>query len=143
MARESALWIALKKAVPHFRRALHMHRVENIASPGAPDVEGYLEDQGHFEFELKSEERPAKITTPIRFKMRDKQVEYAKRRWAVGGAVFWLLQVGSGSDRRVYMIEGHHGEAIDKGLTEIQLRDLDMLQALKFDPIEAIRIAFR
>jgi len=143
MARETQLWDSLSKARFVLRDDLHMHRVENIVSPGAPDVEGHYKFTSAFQFELKSEARPVRPETPIHFKMRPKQVEYARRRWLVGGAIFWLLQVGEGSSRRVYMIEGIHGAKINAGLTEVQLHALDILRQPKFDPAECVKMAFR
>lgn len=144
MSREVRLWEALSKARYILRDRLHMNRVENTATPGAPDVEGFLEGMGAFQFELKSEERPAK-GGPVRFDMhrREKQIEYLRKRWAVGGACFWLLQVGSGSRRQVYMLEGPLGPRLKAGLTEEELMELDVLKNARFDPVEAIKRARR
>lgn len=165
MARESELWSWLAKARLHFKMNLHMHRIENPVSPGMPDVEGYLRQWhatpgaklkfepgsvvqvgqystgGQFWFELKTAARPAKASTPIRFKMRPKQVEWAKRRWALGGACYWLLQVGHGGNRRIYMLDGGAGEQIAKGMTEDLLAARDVLRfwfEAKPDPVKAI-----
>lgn len=143
MSREVQLWDALSKAKYVLRESLHMDRIENLVTPGMPDVEGYLHKMGQFWFELKSEERPTNSETPVRFKMRPRQIEWLRHRWEIGGACFWLLQVGSGTRRRVYMLEGRHGAKIDFGLTEAQIAELDILQSPKFDPAEAIKLAFR
>lgn len=144
MARESQLWKSLSQARLILRERLHMHRVENLATPGSPDVEGFLEGMGHFEFELKSAARPVR-DGPVRFDMedREKQIEYMRRRWAIGGACFWLLQVGSGASRQVYMLEGDAGPAIKAGLTEDQLRERDILKNPRFDAAEIVSMAFR
>lgn len=138
MTRESSLWSWLKKArVTLGPNALHMERIENSIGAGTPDVEGYvsfpetfvltatiqLPNEGQFWLELKSEERPARTTTPIRFKLRDreKQIEWMKHRWWIGGNAFWLLQVGSGSERMLYLAPGSSGKKLKQGLTESEL----------------------
>lgn len=147
MARESGLWSWLAKARLHFKLSLHMHRIENPVSPGMPDVEGFLSieafahsppssarlSHGQFWLELKSASRPVRAKTPVRFKMRPKQVEWARRRWKLGGACYWLLQVGDGGARRIYMLPGHAGADIDRGLTEVELSKADVLRFC-FDP---------
>jgi penicillin-binding protein-related factor A (putative recombinase) len=145
MARENQLWNTLKQARLVLRDRLHMNRVENSASPGSPDVEGFLEGMGAFQFELKSTERPTREESPVRFDMkrREKQIEYMARRWAIGGACFWLLQVGSGAGRQIYMLEGDKGTQIRDGMNEDQLRELDLLKNPKFDAAEAVQMAFR
>jgi hypothetical protein len=153
MARESELWSWLSKARLHFKTRLHIHRIENPVSPGMPDVEGFLqgasvrrgggisvapgamirfEPEGQFWFELKTTARPAKAATPIRFKMRPKQIEWARRRWALGGKCYWLLQVGHGGTRAVYMLAGDAGSAIDKGMTEAALGKRCLMAASLF-----------
>lgn len=140
MARESQLWTWLAKGRLHFKLRLHMHRVENPVSPGMPDVEGHLGIEafahhrnraaiahGQFWIELKSAKRPIRKTTPIRFKMRPKQVEWARRRWNIGGSVYWLLQVGDGGSRCVYMLRGSFGAALAAGMTEDAIRANDVL----------------
>jgi hypothetical protein len=121
MAREKELWAWLSKARLELKHALHMHRVENSASPGMPDVEGCMAHGRQFWFELKSAERPVRAKTPVRFKMRPKQVEWARRRWQLEGRVYWLLQIGSGKARRIYMLAGPEGAALTRGLTEAEI----------------------
>lgn len=125
MALESSLWAWLKKARVQCGDALHMERIEDLFG-GIPDVEGYLHlnrCQGQFWLELKSKERPWRETTPIRFplKKREKQIEFMGRRWAVGGNAFWLLQVGSGGHRRLYLAPGDMGPILANGLPEFEL----------------------
>lgn len=125
MSRESSLWDWLSKARVMLGEALDINRVENLVQEGMPDVEGHLrispQLQGQFWLELKSEERPARSSTPIRFKVRDKQIEWINRRWAIGGNVFWLLQVGSGSERRLFLAPGPLGPQLQAGLCEAAL----------------------
>lgn len=127
MARENQLWAWLAKARLHFKMKLHMHRIENPVSPGMPDVEGHLCGVGQFWIELKSAARPTRKKTAIRFKMRPKQIEWARRRWAIGGACYWLLQVGDGGNRCVYMLQGSYGGALAAGMTEDAIRAKDVL----------------
>lgn len=126
MALERSLWAWLKKARPVFGDALHMERVENAIGAGFPDVEGYVkteEHSGQFAFELKSSERPARNTTPVRFKFRNReqQIEWMAHRWRLGGNAFFLLQVGSGPDRILYLVPGDHGALLARGVIEAEL----------------------
>lgn len=126
MARESGLWGWLSCARRSYGDALHIHRVENFLEAGTPDVEGYLElpdCRGQFWIELKSEERPARSSTPIRFKLkkREAQIEFMRKRWEMGANAFFLLQVGSGYDRSLFLAPGDLGPALRDGLTESDL----------------------
>jgi hypothetical protein len=126
MAKESGTWLWLKKARLIFRASLHMHRIENSVMAGMPDVEGFLEDGGQFWLELKAEERPKRPTTPVRFAMKKRvaQVEWLKKRWAIGGKAFLLLQVGTGAERKIYLVPGKFSEEVRDGLTEDQLLEI-------------------
>lgn len=146
MARESALWGWLSNARHHFGAALQMTRIENMIGSGTPDVEGFLQDKpkaersisttpwpaptyspsGQFWLELKSSERPARPATPVRFKLRDRehQIYFMRRRWQLGGNAFWLLQVGSGSRRRLFLAPGDAGAKLHAGMTEAELAAL-------------------
>lgn len=126
MARESSLWAWLSKARHDFGSTLHIQRIENFVGAGTPDVEGFLqtpEMSGQFWLELKSIARPARATTPLRFPLKDRkeQVEFMRKRWEIGGNCFWLLQVGSGYDRVIYLAPGPLGEALRNGMIEAQL----------------------
>lgn len=126
MARESSLWKWLAKARLELEDALHFQRIENAIAAGFPDVEGYLttnDASGAFVIELKSQDRPARSSTPVRFKLkgRDKQIEFMETRWRLGGNAFWLLQVGSGPERRLYLAPGDLGPRLKTGLTESEL----------------------
>jgi hypothetical protein len=136
MARESSLWNWLAKARFEFGDALQIQRIENSICAGTPDVEGFLSlpdhtrrtltklpTEGAFWLELKSEERPARPTTPIRFKLkgREAQIEFMRHRWELGGNAFWFLQVGSYAERRLFLIPGNDGKEIARGVTESEL----------------------
>lgn len=127
MARESGLWNWLKKARVAMAEDLHMNRVENSTMSGMPDVEGYLRGDGQFWIELKSAARPARASTPVRFKVRGGQVEWLPRRWALGASAWLLLQVGEGASRSLYLVPGSHAGAVQGGLPEDRLRALDVL----------------
>lgn len=148
MARESQFWQTLSKARFTLREALHMHRVENPAAPGTPDVEGFCAMKGakkwQFWFELKAESRPARTDTLIHFRMRPKQVEWAKRRWDLGGCVWWLLQVGEHSQRIIYMVKGNLGHYLENGIVEDELAKIaDNIWHGRFDPEECILESLR
>lgn len=123
-AKESSLWDWLSKARRELGPALHMTRIENYVEPGMPDVEGTfrLEDKPHqFWLELKSEDRPKRDGTPVRFDVRPDQVTWNAMRWGLGANNFWLLQVGSGRDRALYLAPGDLGSRLLAGLTETEL----------------------
>lgn len=146
MARESQLWKNLSKARVEIGPTLHMHRIENMLGSGIPDVEFYLGPNtltpflnkpvtGQGWFELKSSVRPARLTTPIRFKLkgREAQIEWMRARWAVGGNAFWLLQVGEGHERRLFLIRGDMGDRLAGGVCESELALLSMDCGAMFD----------
>lgn len=126
MTRESSLWNWLKKGAKLLRDELHICRVENSTMKGMPDVEGKYKHGEQFWTELKSAERPARSTTPIRFKVREReaQIEWLTKRYELGGHTYLLLQVGSGPERAIYLISGRFSAAVYRGLTEDHLQDL-------------------
>jgi len=117
VARESSLWGRLRDtAIPELKRrgfGADVQRVENAASSGHPDVEGFLTDPfesrgEQFWIELKSNERPVRPTTPIRPKTRESQSIWHKRRAEAGCRCHWvLLQVGSGRKAALYLVPGN------------------------------------
>ena len=132
MTLESNLWGWLRGARRELGATLHINRVENGVMAGMPDVEGFLHIPGgkgevatigQFWLELKSSERPARPTTPVRFSLRDReaQIEWMRTRWNIGANAFWLLQVGSGTERRLYLARGDLGERLKAGMTETEL----------------------
>lgn len=125
MARESSLskWLAKARLDTP---GLQMTRVENSLGAGFPDVDGYLSGFGAFQIELKSTTRPARPTTPVRFALRgrDAQIAYLARRWALGGNAYFLLQVGEGADRVLYLAPGSIGAKLREGITESELAQL-------------------
>lgn len=145
MPKETGLWGWLAKAKRNLKNELHIHRVENSVMAGMPDVEGYLEDGGQFWLELKSKDRPARETTPIRFPMekRQAQVRWLQKRWRLGGSAFLLCQVGRGAERQIYLIPGEYAERVRSGLTEAQLAEVACYVGggYKLDPAIVIRKA--
>lgn len=105
MATEATLWDWAKQCRRVFGNTIHIERLENLVGAGHPDVEGCYEGV-QFWLELKVAKRPARPTTKLRFgsPLRDSQVEWGKKRIAVGGRVWYLIQVGSASERQVYLI---------------------------------------
>lgn len=142
MSRENQLWAWLKKARLELPDDLDLNRVENGVMKGMPDVEGHLRGQGQFWLELKSAERPARTSTPVRFKFQPGQPEWLVRRWALGGRAFVLCQVGSGGDRRLYLIRGHFAFEAATGLTEQQLAQTGPVLAPRVKPEEVVRRIF-
>lgn len=124
MARESSLWAWLSKVRLQCAGSVDIHRVENACEEGMPDVEGYLKQDGavgQFWLELKSEERPARASTPIRFKVREKQIPWINRRWSLGANVFWLVQIGSHAERTILLLPGPLGMEMQRGMLEAEL----------------------
>jgi hypothetical protein len=89
-----------------------LQRLENAAGQGHPDVEGCicspLDTIGaQVWIELKSEERPARATTPIHPKTRESQSIWHRKRVEAGCRCNWvLLQVGEGRRGKLYLIPG-------------------------------------
>lgn len=140
MARESALWRWLKRAEAELADDLHMHRVENAVSLGMPDVEGHMRSGRQFWIELKSSPRPARHATPVRVKFQPRQVPWLRRRWDLGGLAWVLLQVGSGAERRVYLVPGGDAWLLERGLVERSIEELSAVP-VKAGPAEVIRRA--
>ena len=143
MTSETGLWRWLKGANKELRADLHMQRVENSVGSGAPDVEGKLRLGDQFWIELKSAKRP-KADGPVRFKVRDAQVEWLKRRALVGGRGWLLLQVGSGHAARRYLIHGSLARQIKAGCAEAWLEDrcaLGMHPGYRPSPADVVRKA--
>jgi hypothetical protein len=176
MARESSLWKWLAKARDELRDRVDLRRVEDAIGAGFPDVDGYLRGvpdvavQFHskaereeyeresrwvfgFKLELKSEVRPARAATPIRFKVekRAAQIEFMRKRYVMGEAAYFLLQVGEGADRMLYLAPGDCGARLKQGLTESELAVLcatenGMVFNKSFKPaavIERIRTCYK
>lgn len=107
MATEKTQWQWLSNARRELGAALHMERIENMVGAGHPDVElCYAGVQAWIE--QKVAKRPARKTTVLRFgsPLRDSQKEWAEKRIAAGGRVWYLIQVGSGHERQMYLIRG-------------------------------------
>lgn len=139
MALESSLWQWLSKARVELGDRLQMERVENLLGAGYPDVDGFLRlpthhcelatlgaglpTAGAFKLELKSSERPARESTPVRFKLRGReaQIAFMRRRWDLEGNAFFLCQVGSSSERRLYLVPGNLGDWLKAGVVESEL----------------------
>jgi hypothetical protein len=119
MATEHSLWQWLRKARDTFGTALRLARLENLAGAGAPDVEGCLRG-AQLWLELKVAARPARKATRLRFgsPLRDSQVEWAKEQLSAGGPLGYLIQVGAGPERAIYLIHGCKYEALHAGVNE-------------------------
>ena len=125
MARESALWARLRgTAVPELLWKKHkvlLERIENLVSAGRPDVEGCIDSLWIF-IELKSEDRPARPSTPIRPKTRPSQSIWHREATNAGSRVHWvLLQVGEGRKARLYLIPGDRYDEIEATEAELEL----------------------
>jgi hypothetical protein len=106
-ARESQLWLWLKKAEPEFGSDLHWERIENLVGKGTPDVHGCVHCWGSrkatFTIELKTVAR----TRFINCGLSQEQLWWAERRAQAGGSHWLLIQVGSGAAAKRYLIPGN------------------------------------
>jgi len=121
MSGEANLWKWLRGARLHDDN-LQMTRIENSVVAGMPDVEAAIlfAHLGCRQvwLELKAAARPGNRETPVRLKVRTKQVEWMRKRWRLGGRAFFLVQVGSGAGRALYLLDGDCGQALKTGMTE-------------------------
>lgn len=128
MAFEKALWQRVKTGALHLRKcgyATHFCRIENDSGAGNPDVDGCI-DGTQLWVELKSEERPKRITTPIRFKVRESQSFWHRDRTAAGCRHnFVLAQVGDAYASVLYLIPGKFYD--DIVTTETRLAELSLM----------------
>lgn len=114
MARETALWDRCKTGIKALRLQGYkcdVQRVENSATSGHPDVEGWI--TGQFWIELKSCSRPARSDTMIRPKCRESQSIWHRERTAAGSTIHWvLIQVGDAAKAILYLIPGSRYDEI-------------------------------
>jgi len=135
VARESSLWGRLRNTgVPELRErgyGVDVQRIENAAAAGHPDVEGFLTDPfeaagEQFWIELKSNDRPVRLSTPIHPKTRDSQSIWHRTRAEAGCRCHWvLLQVGSGHRACLYLIPGSLYDKIEA--TESDLASMSVV----------------
>ena len=102
----------------------HFCRIENTVGTGNPDVEGCLHGTT-MSLELKSCDRPARATTPIRMrsnpKTRAAQSEWHRERAKAGCKHhFILIQVGEAQTARLYLIPGHRYDEIEVPEAELE-----------------------
>lgn len=124
MARESSLWqrcITGRIALQDRGHLLHLGRIENSAGSGNPDVDGCL-DGTQLWIELKSELRPKRRTTPIRFKVRESQSDWHRLRSEAGCRTNWVLvQVGESHKAKLYLIAGRDYDKLIAPEDELEL----------------------
>lgn len=124
---ESNLWKWLKRGCRgQFQLSdLFMERVENSANAGTPDV-----DLCHTgltaKIELKTAARPARECTCVAVKFRPAQIPWHKRYSRAEGSSFILIQVGSGSAAKRYLIRGEKAAAVQLGVPEFTLNRLSV-----------------
>lgn len=138
---ETNLWTWLKKARVSLGDQLHLTRQENLVMVGQPDVEGCLQG-GQFWIELKHAERPKRSSTKLRFgsPIKRNQYEWHEARSEAGGAVYYLISVGSGPDRAIYLIDWWRAsDMMANGVTETELTQWKLLD--KPSPVEVVRWA--
>ncbi len=120
MARESALWKRVRGGGIALRKLGHkadLHRIENAAGAGHPDVEGCI-NGGQVWVELKSCDRPKRATTCIRFRTNERtrkaQSRWHRERAEAGGRVHWVLvQVGESHQAALYLVAGKDYDLIE------------------------------
>lgn len=107
MATEAGLWKSLSVVRNTLGGDLHIRRVENAVGMGDPDVEGCYRGNC-FHIELKVAPRPARGLTGLRFghDITNEQAEWHTARAEAGGRSFFLIQVGDGAERALYLVPG-------------------------------------
>ncbi len=127
--RETSLWRWLAKSRLVYRELLHLSRVENSVAEGTPDVEGCLTAASPFWIELKI----AAVLRGDKVRMkhiRPAQVEWLRRRCAVGGLAWILVQVGSGRTALRFLIWGTHADELSEGVVSLErLRHLAVVDS--------------
>jgi len=134
MAREASLWKWLSNARNELRDQVDLRRVEDAIGAGFPDVDGLLtmrpehsdspdEDPFGFKLELKSEKRPARLSSPIRFALekRRAQIEFMRKRYTMGEAAYFFVQVGEAADAMRYLVPGDAGARLREGMVESEI----------------------
>lgn len=119
-SNERELWRWLRKANAIYPD-LHLVRIENAVDCGTPDVAGCLMRR-HFWIELKSVRKPVRASTLIRPGLSDAQIEWAEAHCRAWGRCSVLLQIGSGRNREIWLIDGIHARTAQNGLTLEQIR---------------------
>lgn len=123
---EKNLWTSMRTALMVFGASLHYTRIENSVSDGFPDVELQLLLDGvtyHATIELKTAPRPANFESPVPVSIRPGQIRWLKKRWAVKGSAWLLLQVGSGYELARYLIQSDLAGEVSEGRSEKWLAD--------------------
>lgn len=134
---EANLWKWLEKARKVLLGNLHLTRQENLVMVGQPDVEGCFE-AGQFWLELKHASRPARSSTKLRFgsPIKQNQIDWHAARSEAGGTVYYLISVGSGPDRAVYLVDWWRGkDMLAYGVTETELRQWNRLDNPRPDEV--------
>jgi hypothetical protein len=115
VAKETSLWDRCRTGLKTLRKAGHLAhfcRIENGAGEGNPDVEGVINGDQCW-IELKSNLRPKRDSTVIRFKTRESQSLWHKDRTAAGSRIHWVLcQVGHAHNAKLFLIPGSHYDEI-------------------------------
>lgn len=139
MPKESNTWKWLAKARETLRPdRLMINRMENLVEVGRPDVD--LIWMGiTAQLELKAAKRPARPTTKLAWgsAVKDNQVEWHEQRLLCGGSTGWLLQVGEGAWRKIYLIPGRLGRVLQAGVTEAWCAEHNVL--VNCTPEEVVR----
>lgn len=129
MPSESTLWDWLKQARQVLGSDLQIERIENMLTAGRPDVDVFwLGKPAVIELKI-CPKRPARPTTVLRFgsPLRPSQIEWARVRVAAGGTVWYLIQVGAGHQRAIYLIHHIYIEALEAGVTEAWCKEHNSL----------------
>lgn len=102
--KESAVWGWLKGQLPLLKLRHHVHRVENAAEVGDPDVEGCIDGRS-FHIELKVAER-YRADGSFEVRIKSEQAYWAHRRVKAGGRSWVLIRAAVGQQRLHYLIPG-------------------------------------
>lgn len=119
MRPESQFWQWLRPSGP-LKKQVHCERIEQAYTAGTPDVEFYWRGRGHGWIELKATERPKNPDTLVRPSMKNRaaQISFMRRRWDMGDNACFVIRVGHGLERMIYIFAGDAGTLLAAGMTE-------------------------
>ena len=121
--REKHLWEWLELGGKELQRQGHfieLERVENCVMTGMPDVHCIILERGEFWIELKAVPRGRAINCEL----DADQALWHHRHTRCGGRSFVLVQVGTGTALRRYLVPGGRVSALARPIGEMALLGL-------------------
>lgn len=147
--KETGLWHWLRDGTNGTKspaiEGLHMHRIENVAGSGMPDVEGHLADDltqlrvtgTQFWIELKVVDDTSKLK---HIEFQPAQIPWLEKRWKYGGNAWLLVRIGYGPHVKHYLIRGCEVRRFEESFTIAEIEDASVIDP-KATPKEIIYAA--